>query len=152
LLHPGFTEQEPHESALAAAEIGDRSGAGIAKSSHDGLHALLVEADGAFDRRFLGVVRSALGVGVLRIVVDFHEARECVPSEPAVVPEVAASDELPIGMRGQPFATSTQQLVDLFGADPVVLVVVEHRQQHEEVLSPHSGNIGSRTIGVASTA
>ena len=37
-------------------------------------------------------------------------------------------------MGPQPVAAPQQQLVDLVGADPVVLGVVEHRQQHVEML------------------
>ena len=98
------------------------------------LDPLVVEADRPLDRRFFCVVRGFLGVGILGIVVDRHETRQRVASQPAVVPEIATGDELPVGMRGEPRAAAPQQLVDLVGADPVVLVVVEHRQQHEEVL------------------
>src|SRR5439155_20120753 len=52
----------------------------------------------------------------------------------AVVAQVPPSDELAIGVDPEPVAAPPEELVDLLGADPVVLVVVEDRQQHEEVL------------------
>ena len=47
--------------------------------------------------------------------------------------EVAAGDELARRMVGQPGAAVGQELAGLVVADPVVLVVVEHRQQDVEV-------------------
>ena len=53
--------------------------------------------------------------------------------EAALVLQVAAGDQLALGVRGQPALAVAQQLLDLVVADPVVLVVVEHRDQHVEV-------------------
>ena len=47
--------------------------------------------------------------------------------------EIAAGDQLLLGVVGQPALARPQQLVDLVGRDPVVLGVVEHRQQHIQV-------------------
>ncbi len=48
--------------------------------------------------------------------------------------QVATGDELPLGVVGEPVTATAEQLVDLVVADPVVLVVVEHRQEHVQVL------------------
>ena len=68
--------------------------------------------------------------------------------------QVAAGDQRALGVGGQPVAGAAQQLVDLVGPDPVVLVVVEHRQQHEQVLQqvaePHGA--GERDVEVAAVA
>ena len=45
----------------------------------------------------------------------------------------SARDQLALGMRGQPALAVAQQLLHLVVADPVVLVVVQHRDQHIEV-------------------
>ena len=47
-------------------------------------------------------------------------------------------------MGGQPLATATQELVDLVGSDPVVLLVVEHRQEHKDVLERAAHRVHSR--------
>ena len=54
---------------------------------------------------------------------------------PVDLSQIAPGDQLALGMRGQPVAAAAQQLLDLGLVDPVVLLVVEHRQQHVEVLS-----------------
>ena len=76
--------------------------------------------------------------------------------------EVAARDQLALGVRRPASPRRAQQLLDLVVADPVVLVVVEHRDEHVQVRqqvaqahrrrqastvkygsSPHSGNCSS---------
>ena len=47
--------------------------------------------------------------------------------------QVAPGDEVALGVVGQPAGAEAHQLVDLVRADPVVLAVVEHRQQHVQV-------------------
>ena len=42
-------------------------------------------------------------------------------------------DQLPFGVGGQPVSARAEQLVDLGVVHPVVLVVVQHRQQHIQV-------------------
>jgi hypothetical protein len=51
----------------------------------------------------------------------------------AAVLEVAVGDQLPFRVGRQPALAAAQQLVDLVAVDPVVLVVVEHRQEHVEM-------------------
>ena len=48
--------------------------------------------------------------------------------------QVALGDQLAFGVGREPLAAAAEQLLDLVGAHPVVLVVVEHRQQNVEVL------------------
>jgi hypothetical protein len=50
------------------------------------------------------------------------------------VTQVATGDELSVGMAREPRTATAQQLVDLIGADPVVLVIIKHRQQDKHVL------------------
>ena len=47
--------------------------------------------------------------------------------------QVAVGDELALGMRGEPALAVPEQLLDLVVADLVVLLVVEHGDQHVEV-------------------
>ena len=105
----------------------------VAQRRHDRVEALLVEAHRPLDRSFGGVGCGFVAVGVVGVVVDRHQARQRVARQSAVVPEVAPGDELAFGMGGEPGPAAPQQLVDLGIAHPVVLVVVEHGEQHEEV-------------------
>ena len=73
-------------------------------------------------------------VGVLDGTVGLDEARKCVAGEASIVAQVAPGDELSFGVCGQPLAAPPKQFVNLVVADPVVLVVVEYRQQHEQML------------------
>ena len=70
-------------------------------------------------------------VGVGLVLVE--QARERVPREAALVLQVAAGDQLALRVARQPALAVPQQLLDLVVADPVVLVVVEHGDQHVEV-------------------
>jgi hypothetical protein len=79
-------------------------------------------------------MRGFLGIRILRIIFDRHEARERVSCQASVVAEIPPGDELPIGMRSEPLATAPEQLLDLVDTYPVVLVVVEDWQQDEQVL------------------
>lgn len=47
--------------------------------------------------------------------------------------EVPADDQIPFGMRGEPALATPHELVDLGLVDPVVLVVIEDRQEHVQV-------------------
>ena len=54
--------------------------------------------------------------------------------------QVAVGDQVPLGMAAQPPIAEAQQLVYFIVADPVMLVVVQYRQQHiqvgQQVLEP----------------
>lgn len=105
--------------------------------------------------------------------LEFYEGLEALRagiSTMAGVAEVAAGDELAIGVGGEPRATASHELVHLLGPHPVVLVIVEDGAQHEEVLekvlhpmrareghvryrlSPQPGNWRSRGTVVAATS
>jgi len=73
---------------------------------------------------------------------------------PVRVKQVALGDQLAIWMDGQPLAAAAQELVDLVGPDPVVLVVVQHRQKDEEVFQQvlHLGRCAQPDGQVATVA
>jgi hypothetical protein len=48
--------------------------------------------------------------------------------------QVAPDDQIALGMRAEPTLTSAHQLLDLGLVHPVVLVVIEHREQHIKVI------------------
>lgn len=76
---------------------------------------------------------SCLGlVGIFGLVEE--QSSEGVGGEPAIVAKVATCDQLTVRMSGQPVAASAEKLVDFFGTDPVVLVVIEHGQEDKQVL------------------
>ena len=62
-----------------------------------------------------------------------EQLRQRLARQARPVLEVAAGDQLALRMRGEPALAVAQQLLDLVVADPVVLVVVEHRDEHVEV-------------------
>ena len=106
---------------------------GTARPQHrqHGAQALLVQPQGLLDgillrRRWLLVT---IGVGVFIL----EQPRQRFVSQGALVPDIAIDDQLAIGMTGQPSLTAAQQLLDLGLSHPVVLLRVEHRDQHVEV-------------------
>ncbi|RPK56768.1 hypothetical protein EES43_23390 [Streptomyces sp. ADI96-02] len=125
-----------HQLALSAAQIEDAARPGGAQRTEDRGAPLLGERNGPL-----------LGVGALvhRVVDAVHvevvglgEARQLQglrgpPGEPPAVGEVAPGDQVAFGVSGQPALTGPQQLVHLVGRHPVVLGVVEHRQQDVEL-------------------
>ena len=70
-------------------------------------------------------------VGVDAFVLD--EARQRLPREALEVLQVAAGDEVLLGMSGEPTFALPKQLLELVLADEVVLVVVENRDEDVEV-------------------
>ena len=91
-----------------------------------------MEADARLDGRLLGIVD---GRHLVRIVRDLRgrEAPEGLPGEVRLACEIATRDELPFGVGGQPVGTAAEQLLDLGGAHPVVLLVIEHRDEDVQV-------------------
>ena len=99
---------------------------------------LFAQMDRQFGRLF-GCV--ALCVEEASVLAGVGETRQSLPGEFGKT-KVPASDQVGFGMRRKPVAAPQQELVYLVGADPVVLGVVEHREQHVEMLQ-------GRTHGMA---
>ena len=85
-----------------------------------------------------------LGRGLRALVIDLpsavlswpalQQALESLGGEGSEPFQVSPDDEVAVGMVRQPVPTAEHQLVDLGAIDPVVLVVVESRDQDVEVL------------------
>ena len=130
-----FGEQVADQHALAAAQVADPPGAAARIAASTAPRRCSAERD-----------RPVRGLGrdprALERVVQVFRAR-CRPPRPAAparpgqlppVGQVAAGDQLLLRVAGEPAAARADQLVHLVGADPVVLGVVQHRQQHVEVV------------------
>ena len=82
-------------------------------------------------RRVVDLVK----VSVVKVsLVDVGEAGHRCQRQPLPVRQVAAGDEDLLRVRAEPVGASPDQLVDLVVADPVVLGVVEDRQQDVQVI------------------
>ena len=130
----GSASRSRTSDALAAAEVADAPGARRADGREHGAAALLAER-----RRLVGLGHDPRAfqrvVQVFRLgVVHLGQPRERVPGELPLVRQVAAGDQLLLRVAGQPVAARADQLVHLVGGHPVVLAVVEDRQQHVEVV------------------
>ncbi len=71
---------------------------------------------------------------VLNLVAKLREPGEGDAGEAAVAAEVAAGDEGLVGVVRKPATSRSQQLVDLIWSLPVVLGLVEHGQQHVQLV------------------
>ncbi|MEH3053798.1 MAG: hypothetical protein PGN13_07270 [Patulibacter minatonensis] len=76
---------------------------------------------------------SSLAAADARGGVGLAELGDRGGDERHLVLEVTARDQLALGVRRQPAVAAREQLLDLVVADPIVLVVVEHWQQHVQV-------------------
>jgi hypothetical protein len=125
-------EQPGHQLARTAPEVQDAPRpAGRDRRRHR-RDPLVVQPERALGRLLRGVL---LGVGPVRVgALVGDQPGQGVPGEQPVMPEVALRDQLPVGMDREPLAAAPQQLGDLVGARPVVLVVVQHRQQDRYLL------------------
>jgi hypothetical protein len=74
-----------------------------------------------------------LGLLVLLFEVAF-QLRQCGRGEGLAVGQVAAGDQRLLRVGGEPALAGAQQLLDLARGHPVVLRVVQHRQEHVEVV------------------
>ena len=132
-VYDGVLEQGPDQLAPAAAEVDHRSCAELSQGCQDGLTALGVERHSLL----LGPGR-LLVLGwldrLLDLVTELGEPGERDPRQRSVPTQVALRDQGLFRVRRQPGAARAQQLVDLVGALPVVLRLVEHRQQYVELV------------------
>lgn len=93
---------------------------------------MLLQVDRLLDHLLLSVVPDLCFVSVFQVLL--HELAEGLPGEPTVMTQVAARDQFPFRVPGEPVAASSQEFVDLVRPS-VVLVIVEHGQKDEEMLS-----------------
>ena len=62
-----------------------------------------------------------------------RQAGDSVANEPALMHEISRDDRVARGMSIEPALAVAKQLFDLVGSNPVVLLVVEHRNEHIQV-------------------
>ena len=149
-------EQGGGEGTLAAADVGDPARAGRPQHGEHGAAALLGQRHRCIGRSLLigrgrpsgrdgydqaGLaVRLLIGVGHgvverLRLgIVDLGQPGQRGRVQAGPVRQVPARDQRLLRVPGEPARTGPDQLVDLVGADPVVLAVVEHGQQDVQVV------------------
>lgn len=119
------------QPALAAAEIEDPTDADGAQRREDRPDPLLVKADPLLDLSLLGIVLDLGRLGILLLLGD--EPAQRFPRQVGLAGEVAAGNELALRVVREPALAAAEQLVDLGLVDPIVLLVVEHRDQEIEV-------------------
>ena len=119
------------EATLAAAQVEDPARPGAPQRGEDRAEPLLVQADLRLDRRLLGV--AGLGLPIRVVLLAGDQPAEGFARQVRLAREVAPRDELALGMLRQPALAAAEQLLDLGCADPVVLLVVEHRDEHVQV-------------------
>ncbi len=126
--------QEPlEELAGAAAEVDHGPGSQLDQHLVDGLVALAVEGHPLL----LGLQRLLVlgGLdGVLDLVAELGQPGQGVAGERTPPAEVATCDQVLLRMVRQPALAGAQQLVHLVGPLPVVLRLVEHRQEHVQLV------------------
>ncbi len=72
--------------------------------------------------------------GLVGVVAELGQALEGDAGQGAAAAEVAARDQVPLRVAGQPVTSRAEQLVDLVAGLPVVLGLVEHGQQDVELV------------------
>jgi hypothetical protein len=114
------------ELPLTTTEVDHPARSAALQRGQDRAQALLSEAD-AFLDRFLFPISP-----ILRLVF-FHKPEEGFAGEAALVLEVALGVQSPLRVPGEPLVAATQQLFYFFVSNPVVLVVVQNRDENVEV-------------------
>jgi hypothetical protein len=127
LLLEKFTDQ----ISFAAAEIENALRAAGPQSCHDGTKALVVQAEGLFQRVFGLVGRPLVLIYLLRLLL-LHETGDGFTEEAWLELQIAASDLL-LRVSRQLALAFGKQFLHLILADPVVLSVVEHWDQDVQV-------------------
>ena len=120
------------QAALAAAEVEHAPGAACSEGRHDRADPLVVEADPVLDRGFLGIAVGLPRVRVVGVLFDDEPAQR-LAGQVGLARQVAPGDQLALGVRRQPALAALEQLLDLGRAHPVVLLVVEDRDQDVQV-------------------
>src|SRR5438093_6895576 len=131
-LEGAVGEEELEQSAFAAAEVHDRACASSAEGADHRAETLLVEAQRSLERALLGVAsRASVVLLVRRFLGD--QPRNRVAHERMTVLEVATGDRFSLGVRREPSLAMTDELLDFVVAHPVVLLVVEHGDEHVQM-------------------
>src|SRR2546422_5618882 len=91
-----------------------------------------MEADPLLDGGLLAIAVCFPSVRV-RGVLGNDELPECLTSEVWLPCQVPSSDQITLRVRRKPALAAAQELLDLRGAHPVVLLVVEDRDQDVQV-------------------
>src|SRR5262249_52308091 len=115
------------ETSFATAQVDHPSRTRLLQDRNDCPKPLRVEADLLLERFLLAGLGllGRLGIGVL----IGNESREGLADEPSLALQVPADDELAFRVTREPSLPASQKLLELVVADPVVLVVVQDREQ-----------------------
>jgi hypothetical protein len=102
-----------------------------AKSRHDRSHSLIREADRLLNS--LLFARTGFGhfVGFRRFVSD--EAAQSLLGQSLLVFQVAIGDQLALGVLAKPALTMPQEFFHFRITNPIMLIVVEDRDEHIEM-------------------
>lgn len=128
-MPPRLSHQALQQATLTASDVHHRPTTCCDHGFHHRGEPLIVEAQRPFESVFPGVQTL---IPLIRIVRAISQPGQSVPSQ-GTEAEVSPGDQRSFRVSGEPVATASEQLVDLVLADPVVLLPVEHRQQHVQV-------------------
>ena len=124
-------QEAAQQLAFAAPEIQHARSAGRLQHLEHGVETAFVEADRPLDRRFLLVL---LGCGGLFFGLFLRrQTRDSVTNEPSLVHEIPRDDHIARRMAVEPALPVTKQLLDFVVPNPVVLLIVENRNEHAQV-------------------
>ena len=124
-------QQAAQELALAAPQIEDTRSARSLQHLEHGVEAAFVETDRPLDRRFLLVFLGSRGFFFGLFLR--RQPGDGVANEPSLMHEIARDDDVARRMAIEPALAVTKQLFDLVVSNPVVLLIVEHRNEHVQV-------------------
>ena len=131
-----FGLQQGEQPPLAAAKVQHACRpARPQRRQHSG-QTLLVQAQRLFDRFLLAVAPLARPFGIVGgvgFLLDGQQAAQRLARQDRPVLEVAAHDGVALRVLRQPAFSLAHELVHLVVTDPVVLVVVQDRNEHVEV-------------------
>src|SRR5262245_59072984 len=111
--------------ALATSEVENTLRAIVSKGSHDGSDALLGQADWFLNSFFFA--RMSFRYFVRCGLFIANEATQCFTREPLLMFQISICDQLAFGVLAKPPLAVAQQLFHFCVADPIMLVVIEHR-------------------------
>ena len=124
-------QEAAQELAFAAPQIEHTRSAGSLQHLEHGVEAAFVQADRPLDRRLLFVLPS--GRGFFLGLFLRRQPGDGVANEPSLMHEIARDDGVARRMAVEPALPVTKQLFDFVVPNPVVLLIVENRNQHVQV-------------------
>ena len=133
LGEPRVLEQRLHQLALPAAQV-EHPRARRLRAAPRGSRPGAARRAAPASPRCPSSSSTALSIVLDLAVVGLGEPHQFqalhgLPGQRPAARQIAAGDQLLLRVVGEPALAGAQQLVDLVGRDPVVLGVVEHRQQ-----------------------